>query len=234
VTASRLVVRRHGQTAWNAEERMQGQVDIPLDATGLAQARAIAPELAALRPTALYTSDLSRARQTAEALSAITGLVVREDKRLREIDTGSISGLTRAEFLDRYPELRINAGPDDRRGGDGESERQVAMRMAACLTDIARAHDDGTTVVAASHGVSARVGVCALVGLPTASWRALGGLGNASYVVVGRYADLDLRVETPAPPGRIWRIVEWGVGDAARRLSVEPGRESADELPRGG
>jgi probable phosphoglycerate mutase len=233
VTASRLVVWRHGQTPWNAEERMQGQVDIPLDATGLAQARAIAPELAALRPAALYTSDLSRARQTAETLAALTGLPIHEDKRLREIDTGSISGLTRAEFLQRYPQLRINAGPDDRRGGDGESERQVATRMAACLTDIARAHDDGATVVAASHGVAARVGVCALVGLPTASWRALGGLSNASYVVVGRYGELSPETDASELPGHVWRIVEWGVGDAARRMSVEPGGESADELPRG-
>ena len=233
MTASRLVVWRHGQTSWNAEERMQGQVDIPLDATGLAQARAIAPELAVFRPGALYTSDLSRTRQTAETLAALTGLPIREDKRLREIDTGSISGLTRAEFLDRYPELRINAGPDDRRGGDGESERQVATRIAACLTDIARAHDDGATVVAATHGVAARVGVCALVGLPTPSWRALGGLSNASYVVVGRYGKLSPETDDDERPGHVWRIVEWGVGDAARRMSVEPGGESADELPRG-
>ena len=212
---------------------MQGQVDIPLDATGLAQARAIAPELAVFRPNALYTSDLSRARQTAETLAALTGLPIREDKRLREIDTGSISGLTRAEFLGLYPELRINAGPDDRRGGDGESERQVATRMAACLTGIARAHDDGATVVAATHGVAGRVGVCALVGLPTESWRALGGLSNASYVVVGRYGELGSEEDHDERPGHVWRIVEWGVGDASRRLSAEPRGESADELPRG-
>jgi probable phosphoglycerate mutase len=233
VTASRLVVWRHGQTSWNAAERMQGQVDIPLDATGLAQARAIAPELAALRPQALYTSDLSRARQTAETLAALTGLPVREDKRLREIDTGSISGLTRAEFLERFPGLRVNAGPDDRRGGDGESERQVATRMAACLTDIARVHEDGATVVAASHGVATRVGVCALVGLHTTSWRAMAGLSNASYVVVGRYGDLSADDDTDELPGHVWRIVEWNVGDAARRMSGEPRGESADELPRG-
>ena len=233
MTASRLVVWRHGQTPWNAAERMQGQVDIPLDSTGLARARAIAPEIAALRPTALYTSDLSRARQTAETLAALTGLPIHQDKRLREIDTGSISGLTRAEFLDRFPELRINAGPDDRRGGDGESERQVATRMAACLTDIALAHEDGAVVVAATHGVAARVGVCALVGLPTPSWRALAGLSNASYVVVGRYGELSPEHDPAEQPGHVWRIVEWGVGDAARRLSAEPGGESADELPRG-
>jgi glucosyl-3-phosphoglycerate phosphatase len=99
----RLVVVRHGQTAWNAAGRAQGHADIELDDAGHAQAAAAAPYLASLEPSALWTSDLARARQTSEYLEKATGLSSREDARLREFDVGLRQGLTIPEFAARYP-----------------------------------------------------------------------------------------------------------------------------------
>ena len=80
----RLVIWRHGRTTWNAEHRFQGQSDVPLDAVGVEQARRAAVELAALKPSVIVSSDLQRARDTAAALAAVTGLEVNLDRRLRE------------------------------------------------------------------------------------------------------------------------------------------------------
>ncbi|MCW2867152.1 MAG: histidine phosphatase family protein, partial [Marmoricola sp.] len=83
---------RHGRTAWNAEGRAQGHHDVGLDEVGRAQAEQMAPVVAAYAPTLLLTSDLARARQTAEPLERATGLVARADERLREYDTGVRTG----------------------------------------------------------------------------------------------------------------------------------------------
>src|SRR6185437_6520135 len=91
--AKRLVLWRHGQTTWNLEHRFQGQTDIPLDPTGEAQAEQAARRLATLRPHALFSSDLSRAQQTAAPLARLTGLPVTLDKDLRERFGGDWEGL---------------------------------------------------------------------------------------------------------------------------------------------
>jgi probable phosphoglycerate mutase len=80
---TRLIIWRHGNTDWNAANRVQGQTDVPLNDLGREQALAAAPLLAALRPDAIVASDLSRAADTAAALAAPTGLPVRSDQRLR-------------------------------------------------------------------------------------------------------------------------------------------------------
>ncbi len=84
----RLVLLRHGRTEWNAGRRIQGQLDPGLDETGRAQARAVAPVVAALRPVSLVSSDLTRARETTEQLTRATGLTPSYDERLREYHLG--------------------------------------------------------------------------------------------------------------------------------------------------
>ena len=98
MTASRIIIWRHGRTDWNIVNRFQGQADIALDALGHAQAKQAAPALAAYQPVAIYSSDLSRAWQTAEALADLLVLEVRLDRRLREIQVGSWEGLLGEEF----------------------------------------------------------------------------------------------------------------------------------------
>ena len=108
--AKRLVLWRHGQTTWNVEHRFQGQTDIPLDETGEAQAEYTARRLATLRPDVIFSSDLSRAQQTAAALSKLTGLTVIPDKELRERFGGDWEGLSDEEIRDALPGRARHAG----------------------------------------------------------------------------------------------------------------------------
>lgn len=197
MTAAKLIVWRHGRTPWNVVNRFQGQADVPLDDVGRGQAARAARVLAALEPAALWSSDLSRARETAGALEALTGLDVRTDRRLREIHVGSWEGLLGDEVAQVDPEgsRRLRAGEDIRRSATGESPSEVADRMAEALTELAESAADGSTVVAATHGLAGRVGAARLVGLPVEHWRLLGGLSNCGWVAIDRHRS-----------GRYWRI----------------------------
>lgn len=198
MSAAKLVVWRHGQTRWNVERRMQGQTDVPLDEVGVAQARAAAVQLAALRPAAIVSSDLKRAAQTAAELARLTGLEVTYDPDLREIDVGSWAGMTSAEVRDRLA-ARLDAGKDFRRGGDGETLAELSERAEKALRRAIDLVPDGETVVAASHGMATRVGVAGLVGLPLEHFEVLGALRNCSWVVC-------------EPRHGRWQIVEWNAG----------------------
>ncbi len=197
MTASRLVLWRHGRTEWNATGRFQGQSDIGLDAVGLNQAIQAAPVLATFDPVALYSSDLSRAYQTAAPLAELVDLPIQTDKRLREIHVGSWEGLLGSEIRAQNPDLaeRLWRGEDVRRSPTGESPREVAERMAEVLAEIAEAAPDGSTVIAVSHGLAARVGSCRFVGLPFEHWRLMGGLSNCAWISLDRHRS-----------GAYWRI----------------------------
>ncbi|HVK45369.1 MAG TPA: histidine phosphatase family protein, partial [Micropruina sp.] len=99
MTAARVVLWRHGETDWNADGRYQGQADVQLNDRGLAQARAAAPLIAALKPSRIVTSDLVRARVTAAELGALTGLAVEPQPRLQEINVGDWVGLTNEQVF---------------------------------------------------------------------------------------------------------------------------------------
>ncbi|MFL6135205.1 MAG: histidine phosphatase family protein [Nocardioidaceae bacterium] len=202
MTASRIIVWRHGRTSWNVENRFQGQADIDLDEVGRGQAARAAQALAKLDPVALWASDLSRAFDTANALASLTGLEVVSDKRLREIHVGSWEGLLGEEVDRTDPELarRLRAGEDVRRSATGESPAEVAERMSAALTDLAESAPHRSTVVAATHGLAGRVGVASLIGLPQDHWRLLGGLHNCAWVSIDRHRS-----------GRYWRIEQYNV-----------------------
>ena len=202
MTAGKVIVWRHGRTAWNLQGRFQGQADIPLDDLGLEQARIAAAVLAKLRPSALFASDLSRAYQTASALAELTGLPITTDRRLREIHVGSWEGLHGKEIRAADPELaaRLWAGEDVRRSPTGESPSEVGERVAAALEEIAAAAPDDSTVVVATHGLAGRVGACRMVGLPLEHWRLMGGLSNCAWVSIDRHRS-----------GAYWRIESYNV-----------------------
>lgn len=186
MTASRLVVWRHGQTDWNASGRYQGQADVPLNDTGRTQARAAAPELAAMEPSLLYASDLSRAVETASALAELTGLEVVTDARFREICVGDWVGLTNAEAfaLDPDFELALAEGRDHRRSATGETATETGERIAAALDDVGRRAPDGSTVVVATHGLATRMGISVLLGLDHAGSQLLAGPRNCSWSIL--------------------------------------------------
>lgn len=186
MSADRLVVWRHGRTAWNAAGLYQGQADIPLDALGRRQAAAAAAVLAELKPADIVASDLSRAADTAAALGEVTGLTVRYDRRLREIDVGSWEGKTVEQAAVTDPELvaGMGAGQDVRRSPTGETTSEVAHRVAAAFTEISETAEDGSTVVVAMHGLAGRVGIGRFLEVDADR---LGGLRNCAWVVLDRH-----------------------------------------------
>lgn len=153
---TRLCLVRHGETAWNAERRLQGHTDIPLNETGLVQARATAESLVAERFEAAYSSDLTRARQTAAAIAERCGLELAFDAALRERHYGSFQALTydeaRARFPDDYHRFETR-DPDFIFPEGGESLRQFAARIHTTLEGIARRHPDGTVLIVTHGGV---------------------------------------------------------------------------------
>ena len=144
---------RHGETAWNAEGRVQGQTDVPLSAVGKAQARALAVALAGERFAALYASDLARVRQTAAPAARSLGLEVRLDPALRERHYGKFETLTYAEARELHPEdfARFKAKEPDYDFGSGESLAGFHARAIACVGAIARRHA-GASVLVFTHG----------------------------------------------------------------------------------
>jgi probable phosphoglycerate mutase len=177
-----LIVWRHGQTAWNAQGRIQGQFNTELTEEGIAQAAAAAPRLAALRPDVIVSSDLRRTADTAAALAALTGLTVRYDPRLRERHFGVWQGLTGAEAAARHPReyARYKAGePVDGCGVEGGGE--LAKRASAALQEAAELAPGGTVVVV-GHGGCAKHGMVALLGWPDEVLPGLAALGNCRFM----------------------------------------------------
>ena len=149
-----LLLIRHGETLWNQQGRMQGQNDSPLTATGLHQARQLARRLKEVEFSALYSSDLGRAHQTARCIADSTGHEVIAEPGLRERDFGIFEGLTNAEIKVRYPddfELFAKRDPHYVMSG-GESAAQFGERAVGTLERIAQTHS-GETIVVVSHGL---------------------------------------------------------------------------------
>ncbi|MFE7772820.1 histidine phosphatase family protein [Streptomyces sp. NPDC057445] len=196
----RIVLWRHGQTAWNLERRFQGSTDIELTETGVGQARRSARLLASLKPDAIIASDLKRAAATARQLSAITGHDVTYDVALRETYAGVWQGLTHDEILERHGEQYAawKRGEPVRRGG-GELETEVADRAAPVVLDHADRLPAGGTLVVVSHGGTIRTTIGRLLGLEAHHWEGLGGLSNCCWSVLGEGA-------------RGWRLLEHNAG----------------------
>jgi probable phosphoglycerate mutase len=146
---------RHAQTDWNVEGRYQGQADMPLNATGLAQANMAVEKLAGFHFDALYSSDLLRARQTAQAISMKLGLKVSLDTRLREINLGEWQGQLFTEIREKYPtEMSVRrADPENSRPPGGETVKELSIRVWAAFDEISHANPGGSVLVV-SHGLA--------------------------------------------------------------------------------
>lgn len=146
---------RHGETDWNLEGRYQGQSDIPLNGTGLLQARRVAESLEREGLKAIFSSDLERARQTAALLSEETGAKVIEDPRLREIHQGDWEGKLFSEIRKDYSEIlqRRRRDPLGTAPPGGETVSQVRERVLAAMADILKRHP-AEKVAIVSHGLA--------------------------------------------------------------------------------
>ncbi|MFJ9503223.1 histidine phosphatase family protein [Streptomyces anulatus] len=199
-TGRRIVLWRHGQTAWNLERRFQGSTDIELTEVGVGQARRAARLLASLKPDAIVASDLRRAAATAAELSAVSGLTVAHDAALRETYAGAWQGLTHQEIVERFGDQYAawKRGEPVRRGG-GELETEVADRAAPVVLEHAEKLPENGALVVVSHGGTIRTTIGRLLGLEAHHWEGLGGLSNCCWSVLGEGA-------------RGWRLLEHNAG----------------------
>jgi probable phosphoglycerate mutase len=182
LAVSRLVLWRHGRTEWNATGRFQGQLDPPLDDRGRAQARRTAPYLVAAglraETTVVVASDLSRTAETAEVLTELLGVPLRQDPRLREHGMGCWEGLTRDEVADRFPDQYADwiAGRPVR-GRGGEDAADVGERALAALLDLPAAD----VAVVVTHGGTAGRLIERLLQLGPEQRRVFGPLTNCAW-----------------------------------------------------
>jgi probable phosphoglycerate mutase len=150
---TQVIIVRHGETEWNIANIRQGHLDSPLTEDGIAQAKALARRLMSERFSALYSSDLGRAMQTARIIAEATGHEIVSDPRLRERHLGIFQGLSSDEIKEKHPEeykLHRSLGPDYVIPS-GESVRQQVARNLAYLNEIAAKHL-GETIVVITHG----------------------------------------------------------------------------------
>ncbi|PDV97412.1 histidine phosphatase family protein [Candidatus Chloroploca asiatica] len=168
----RLILVRHGETPWNVTLQYQGQGQVPLNERGREQARRAADRVARYGVTALYSSDLARAWESAELIGAVIGQTPVAMPQLREIDVGQWEGLTPEELYRRFPdhmaEYRRDPARTVRLGG--ESYAQLQARALEALNQIQEQHKPDEVVVAVSHGGTIRALLCHVIGLDLANF----------------------------------------------------------------
>ena len=152
--ATRLLIIRHGETDWNAQRRIQGHTDIPLNAVGHQQSRLLAQVLTDSPIHHVYSSDLLRAAETAEAIAAPHGAPVARTPQLRERHVGAIEGSSFIDFEQHYPQDSLRwrkRDPAWEPPGGGESLQQLRDRIVQTVLEIGRQHN-GEHVAIVTHG----------------------------------------------------------------------------------
>lgn len=206
-----LVMLRHGQTEWNAGNRMQGQLDTELSALGRDQAVAAAEVLAKRHPLLIVSSDLRRAYDTAVVLAERTGSPLVVDARLRETHLGDWQGMTHSEVDAAAPGARVTWRNDATWAPHGgESRVDVARRSLPLITELVDSQPDwgadepDRPVVLVAHGGLIAALTARLLGLPVDKWPVLGGMGNASWAQLSGNSARDARLDDIH-----WRLDVW-------------------------
>ncbi len=200
----RLIMLRHGQTEWNAADRMQGQMDTDLSELGRRQAKDAARELLSHEAIAILSSDLRRAYDTATALADHTSHEVVRDPRLRETSLGEWEGLTHIEVDAGYPGARQTWRLDPTfTPPGGESKIEVGARALPVVRELFAERTDwpGRTIILVAHGGLIAALTAALLDLPEKNWPVLGGLANTSWVQLSSHGP---SIEQPG-----WRLDVW-------------------------
>jgi broad specificity phosphatase PhoE len=171
-TPVRILLARHGETLFNIEGRWQGQSDSPLTERGLAQARELGRALSTEPITAVYSSDLGRALQTAVDVATLHGLSVRPEVRLREIETGGFTDKNGAEIDAEFPGQRVTwaKAPGTMRMPGGETLLEAQTRALAFFAEVMPGHADQTIVVISHGGIGQAILVNAMGGTVDDLW----------------------------------------------------------------
>lgn len=201
MTAGSIILLRHGVTDWNDGGRFQGHADIPLNDAGRQQARAARELLGGAGITRAVSSDLSRASETAQLITAGWGVDLQSDARLREVNVGSWAGMSVDDIGQSVPDFwpALREGRDFRRSPTGESATEAGQRVALAVLDHAEAAADGEVLLVVGHGLSMRVGALLLMGLDYSHARLFGGLVNCHWLVL-------------RPGEDHWRMLAYNVG----------------------
>jgi broad specificity phosphatase PhoE len=173
---------RHGETEWNATKRAQGQADVPLNEAGRLQAQVAAAQLDGVNLAGVYSSDLSRAIDTAEPIARAHGLEVVTDPAFREIDQGEWEGLGLEEIQARWPDLWGPARHYVQRPG-GESPEQVQKRALEGMARVVERHERGAVAIV-SHGGTIRWIVADALGYDLEGSARIRGLSNGGAVAM--------------------------------------------------
>ncbi|HWR18316.1 MAG TPA: histidine phosphatase family protein [Clostridia bacterium] len=180
----RLILVRHGQTQWNSVSRVQGRTDIPLNEKGRLQAEAIAKRLESRAFDAVYASPLSRARETAEAITKRCGGTVVLEEDLIEIQFGKWEGMTSAELDRAYPELFKDWGwierPEDCLRMEAESQHEIVTRSLRFMRQIETRHGSNAQILVVGHTMPTKIIIAHFIGLPYNRIRSL-RIENCAY-----------------------------------------------------
>ncbi len=168
-----IFLLRHGETRWNREGRCQGSSDIELNELGRRQAGEVAEHLSRRRIDAVYSSDLRRARQTAEIVGGPHDVAVRIEPDLRELDHGEMEGLTFVEVRERFAELieQWRSRPVAVNLPGGERLLDLDRRVWSALDRIVESHDDGDAIVVVSHSFPILSVLCRISRTPLNEYR---------------------------------------------------------------
>ncbi|HEY0541579.1 MAG TPA: histidine phosphatase family protein [Actinoallomurus sp.] len=169
---TQLVLVRHGETEWHAENRYAGVSDIALTARGLEQAQHLAAWARTARLAAVWTSTLTRAQLTATPCAEAIGVRPHVDERLRELDFGHAEGLTSAEMHEQFPEAlqAFRADPVTDHLPGGEDPTEAVRRFTGCLFELADRYPEDRILVVA-HTTAIRLALCELIGVPLRDYR---------------------------------------------------------------
>ncbi|GAB2864482.1 alpha-ribazole phosphatase [Actinocorallia aurea] len=194
-----LVLVRHGETVWHAENRYAGVSDIALTDAGVRQAERLAGWAKGAGLDAVWSSTLSRAQVTAAPSARAAGVPLQADARLRELDFGLAEGMTKAEMRVRFPAARaaFEADPAAHPLPGGERPGAAADRFVSCLRQI-----EGGRVLVVAHTTAIRLALCHLLGIPLAEYRRrLPALDNGTLTEVRLHPDHAalLRYNSPVP-----------------------------------
>lgn len=199
----RLFIARHGQTDYNSAGRLQGQIDIPLNETGEAQAQQLRRALEGVGIDLIVASPLSRTVETVRPLAEVLGLPIETDPAYIERGFGDWEGLTGAQIRQWWPEKYVAWRAQEPLPEVGlEPRGDVGRRFAAAARDLL-ARNAGATVLVVSHGAAMRAGITGLLGLDIDVFSGIAGVGNCHRS--------ELEPERSDPTGKLMRLVSHNV-----------------------